>query len=179
MKKLTGEEINACKELGENHAEDNVDRLIACAINNRLSSDQVIAQDDDWEAYAYCATSILVNKGFIDEPSGFGYGHEKLLAFKVFTEAYQRKITALIKDRYKVFLQVPFSEKNTVKALGAKWDATSQRWYVPEGVYAEPFSKWVEPLPPSLADTANRVRIYGRTQDSMWLPYATLLKFHN
>lgn len=42
----------------------------------------------------------------------------------------------------KVFLNVPFKEKNAAKALGAKWDRTEQAWYVPAGLDAAPFEAW-------------------------------------
>ena len=40
-------------------------------------------------------------------------------------------------------LNVPFSEKDEAKRLGAKWDAARKKWYVPQGVNVEPFSRWV------------------------------------
>jgi len=41
-----------------------------------------------------------------------------------------------------IALKVPFNEKDQAKALGAKWNAESKHWYVPQGVNAEPFAKW-------------------------------------
>lgn len=41
-----------------------------------------------------------------------------------------------------VVLNVPFAEKDEAKRLGARWDATRKKWYVPNGVDAEPFSRW-------------------------------------
>jgi len=38
---------------------------------------------------------------------------------------------------------VPFAEKDQAKALGARWDATRKKWYVPSGVDIEPFSRWM------------------------------------
>lgn len=40
-------------------------------------------------------------------------------------------------------LNVPYAEKDEAKKLGAKWDATRKKWYVPQGLNAEPFSRWV------------------------------------
>ena len=42
-----------------------------------------------------------------------------------------------------VFLTVPYAEKDAAKALGARWNPTRRRWYVPDGVATEPFSKWI------------------------------------
>ncbi|WP_041928543.1 DUF5710 domain-containing protein [Methylotenera mobilis] len=42
-----------------------------------------------------------------------------------------------------IALKVPFSEKDQAKALGAKWNAEAKHWYVPQGVNAEPFAKWI------------------------------------
>jgi hypothetical protein len=43
----------------------------------------------------------------------------------------------------KTFLKVPYAEKDTAKSLGARWDATKKRWYIPPGLDQSLFSKWV------------------------------------
>lgn len=47
----------------------------------------------------------------------------------------------------RVDLSVPYEEKDAAKMLGAKWDTASKIWFVPEGIDAEPFKKWL-PIPP-------------------------------
>lgn len=42
-----------------------------------------------------------------------------------------------------ITLKVPFNEKDQAKALGARWNAESKHWYVPQGVDAAPFEKWI------------------------------------
>lgn len=43
------------------------------------------------------------------------------------------------------FLDVPFREKDHAKSLGARWDAVSKRWYIPDSFDGdiEPFSRWM------------------------------------
>lgn len=41
-----------------------------------------------------------------------------------------------------LMLKVPYAEKDEAKALGAKWDATKRKWYVPAGVDQTPFERW-------------------------------------
>ncbi|MEH6434267.1 DUF5710 domain-containing protein [Massilia sp. DD77] len=41
------------------------------------------------------------------------------------------------------FLDVPYADKDGAKALGARWNPTRKRWYVPDGVAVEPFAKWL------------------------------------
>ncbi|QWF71808.1 hypothetical protein KEF85_04875 [Methylomonas paludis] len=43
----------------------------------------------------------------------------------------------------KIYLNVPYPEKDAAKALGARWDAANKKWYVP-GTVADltPFAKW-------------------------------------
>lgn len=43
----------------------------------------------------------------------------------------------------KVFLNVPFAEKDAAKGLGARWDATQKKWYVPQGVDVDQFGRWM------------------------------------
>ena len=44
-------------------------------------------------------------------------------------------------------LKVPFNEKDQAKSLGARWNAEAKLWYVPQGVDAAPFEKWVSSAP--------------------------------
>lgn len=43
----------------------------------------------------------------------------------------------------KVYLTVPFADKESVKALGAKWDRKEKAWYIAADTSQEPFSKWL------------------------------------
>ena len=43
----------------------------------------------------------------------------------------------------KTFIEVPFNQKEEVKALGAKWDRQEKSWYVPTNIDAAPFAKWI------------------------------------
>jgi len=42
----------------------------------------------------------------------------------------------------KIYLKVPFADKDEVKQLGAKWDGDMKSWYIPEGADESTFSKW-------------------------------------
>ena len=41
-------------------------------------------------------------------------------------------------------LNVPFADKDQVKALGALWHPDQKRWVVPAGLDLEPFKAWLE-----------------------------------
>lgn len=41
------------------------------------------------------------------------------------------------------FLNVPYAEKDEARALGARWNPTRKRWYVPDGVALDAFDKWM------------------------------------
>ncbi|WP_043644269.1 zincin-like metallopeptidase domain-containing protein [Fundidesulfovibrio putealis] len=43
----------------------------------------------------------------------------------------------------KVFLAVPFREKNLAKAAGAKWDVEAKMWYAPEGADLDKLKSWL------------------------------------
>ena len=47
----------------------------------------------------------------------------------------------------KTYLTVPFKEKDSAKALGARWDGEARRWYVPEGQDLVPFADWLPNAP--------------------------------
>ncbi len=42
-------------------------------------------------------------------------------------------------------LMVPNAEKDEAEALGALWDASRRRWYVPPGLDPQPFRRWIPP----------------------------------
>ncbi len=46
----------------------------------------------------------------------------------------------------KIYINVPFSEKEEAKAIGAKWDNEKKSWYVLADVSEEAFSKWLADL---------------------------------
>ena len=45
----------------------------------------------------------------------------------------------------RVYINVPYSEKDEAKALGAKWDKKEKSWFVESGIDQKPFQKWLEP----------------------------------
>ena len=42
----------------------------------------------------------------------------------------------------KIYLNVPYSQKDKAKKLGAKWDARARKWYVTKGLDLAPFRQW-------------------------------------
>tara|TARA_R110000796_G_scaffold250870_1_gene381074 strand:- start:13025 stop:15178 length:2154 start_codon:yes stop_codon:yes gene_type:complete len=44
----------------------------------------------------------------------------------------------------RIYLNVPFSEKDEAKALGAKWDRRAKAWYARDDMELEPFKRWQE-----------------------------------
>jgi hypothetical protein len=43
-----------------------------------------------------------------------------------------------------MFLKVPYAEKDQARELGARWNPTRKRWYVPNGVASEAFARWLD-----------------------------------
>jgi hypothetical protein len=39
-------------------------------------------------------------------------------------------------------IYVPYHEKDTAKALGARWNAARKTWYIPPGVDINKFGRW-------------------------------------
>ena len=42
----------------------------------------------------------------------------------------------------KIYLNVPFAQKDEAKALGARWDAIKKKWFVPADKDVTLFTKW-------------------------------------
>ncbi|MFL9611011.1 exodeoxyribonuclease VII large subunit [Methylobacillus sp. Pita2] len=72
----------------------------------------------------------------------------------------------------KLFLQVPYAEKNEAKALGARWDSQASKWYVPDGIDQAAFAKWAGAIaqqpatPPSPAPISSNGRGNGQAAQS-------------
>lgn len=43
----------------------------------------------------------------------------------------------------RINLKTPFAEKDAVKALGARWDATRKIWYITDVADLTPFLRWI------------------------------------
>jgi hypothetical protein len=50
-------------------------------------------------------------------------------------------------SKEKLYLDVPFPDKDQAKALGARWDRDARSWYVPNDLDVEPFARWLTLLP--------------------------------
>ncbi|NHQ88563.1 hypothetical protein HA050_20910 [Iodobacter sp. HSC-16F04] len=44
----------------------------------------------------------------------------------------------------RVNLKVPFAEKDSAKALGARWDAAKKVWYIVDKADLSPFLQWID-----------------------------------
>jgi 23S rRNA A2030 N6-methylase RlmJ len=44
--------------------------------------------------------------------------------------------------RVLLFLDVPYSDKDEAKRVGAKWDSAARKWFVPHGLDVNLFSRW-------------------------------------
>ncbi len=42
----------------------------------------------------------------------------------------------------KIYLNVPFAQKDEAKALGARWDAVPKKWFVPADKDIALFARW-------------------------------------
>ena len=66
----------------------------------------------------------------------------------------------------RIDLDVPFAEKDAAKRLGARWDAARKLWYVPDGVDAGAFGRWL-PGEPDIGIRSSRYFI-ARTTQRCW-----------
>jgi len=59
----------------------------------------------------------------------------------------------------KTYLNVPYAEKETAKALGAKWDPVIKKWYVPADKDIIDFAAWqFEPVDSNLSASASKTK---------------------
>lgn len=63
----------------------------------------------------------------------------------------------------RIDLAVPFAEKDEAKRLGARWDGERKLWYVPDGVDAGAFGRWL-PSEPDISVRSNSYFIAQTTK---------------
>jgi len=62
----------------------------------------------------------------------------------------------------RVYINVPYSEKDEAKALGAKWDKQEKSWFIEPGTDQAPFKKWLEPARENRLDMN---KVFAQFQD--------------
>jgi hypothetical protein len=59
-----------------------------------------------------------------------------------------QQLPTQIGPNMRISLVTPFAEKDALKALGARWDATKKVWYVSDVAKLTPFLGWIPaPVP--------------------------------
>jgi hypothetical protein len=81
--------------------------------------------------------SMIANKTYFQKEWTTSITFQDIIAW------YKSTSASFSKD--KLYLQVLFSEKDSVKALGARWDIDSKKWYVSDTSFnRDTFSKWIK-----------------------------------
>jgi hypothetical protein len=53
----------------------------------------------------------------------------------------------------RINLVTPFAEKDTVNALGARWDATEKVWYITDVADLTPFMRWIPDMEKAMGNS--------------------------
>ena len=68
----------------------------------------------------------------------------------------------------RINLVTPYAEKDAVKALGARWDATKKLWYIVDVADLTPFNRWIPHVGTALMGTdADSPPPQSRTQQTL------------
>jgi hypothetical protein len=63
----------------------------------------------------------------------------------------------------KINLVTPFAEKETAKALGARWDAAKKLWYITDVTDLTPFMRWIPNLEAASAPASSAAKVPAKT----------------
>ena len=58
----------------------------------------------------------------------------------------------------RINLVIPFTEKDAVKALGARWDATKKTWYIADVADLTPFMRWIPDMETAMGNSTDAVK---------------------
>lgn len=75
----------------------------------------------------------------------------------------------------RTFLTVAFREKDAAKALGARWDGTERRWYVPDGLELAPFAAWLPAQAGAVAHASSLLPSTDTSPAQRGIPLSQLL----
>lgn len=75
----------------------------------------------------------------------------------------------------RTFLTVAFREKDAAKALGARWDGTERRWYVPDGLELAQFAAWLPAQAGAVAKTSSLLPATDAAPAQRGIPLSQLL----
>lgn len=162
-RKASSEDIEKCKTLGCRWAQEycrsawllNVTiqlKLRALSVRETIFLDTILF--GDWGAFSFAAAKALEDEGLITlfVAPDINYGYEQSYQFKVLCSEYSKTAwRSFLKLRNEVnagdfdkeFLSVPFREKDSAKALVARWDKSRKLWYVEtSSIDPKLFSKW-------------------------------------
>ena len=62
------------------------------------------------------------------------------LTVKELSEIYERHVS----EGERRYIDVPYKEKDVAKLFGARYDGEVQKWYIPPGVDAKYFDRWIK-----------------------------------
>ncbi len=57
---------------------------------------------------------------------------------EVLSELYK----GLVSNGERIYINVPYKDKDVAKLLGARYDGEKKKWYIPQGVDSKLFAKW-------------------------------------
>lgn len=149
----SNDKISKAGELGRKTAEEDFRLYLGKCLLDDLSGKEPTAEIitnyllNDYAAFSQIAGSVLHKSGllFISERDSYIQGYEKSSIYKIYKSAYIKEVINLFHLKSRKYLRLPFAEKDEAKKIGGiRWDSEKKLWYVPFGVDASPFAKWLE-----------------------------------
>lgn len=59
-------------------------------------------------------------------------------------EKYKKQLNEIGIFAENIYLTSNYSDKDTIRSLGGKWDSEKKKWYIPSGLKTAPFEKWLQ-----------------------------------
>lgn len=69
----------------------------------------------------------------------------------------------------RVNLVTPFEEKDAVKALGARWDATKRCWYIVDVADLTPFARWTPNIDAAMGNLTDEVKQSAKSSSKVFI----------
>ena len=126
------------------HASEQPDAFAVCAAGESFNEDKKIASfPDEAQAQAFAHRLNVIDAHATLDPQQQTEKFARLAASQP-EQTQEQNMAARKRTEERIWLDVPFIEKNEVKALGGRWDRQAKSWYIGPNGDREKLARWIK-----------------------------------
>jgi putative DNA primase/helicase len=111
-----------------------------------------VLEENPHEIFRACADAEKIHDYLFNLEQTLMQTQEKDKVFSSPEKPSATQKPVVITETDKIFIAVPFSEKNIAQALGARWDREKKSWYIHAGLDTSLFKVWPQHMPNKITE---------------------------